>query len=245
MALAPILRAFGLTIGQIGDPRFTRVLVLGIALTLALLVGASIGFVWLIDWFTGDTVSIPFIGEVRWLDDLFSWGAAVLLLVLSVFLMIPVASAITSLFLDDVADAVEAVHYPHLDQGPRTPFWEALRDTISFLGVIVAVNLVALILYIAFAPIAIFIFWAVNGLLLGREYFTLAAMRRVGRQRAKELRRKHRLKIWTAGTLMAIPLSVPLLNLLVPILGAATFTHLYHFLTKGHRDRSSFRDHRH
>jgi len=27
---------------------------------------------------------------------------------------------------------------------------------------------------------------------------------------------------------MAMPLSIPLLNLIIPILGAATFTHLYH-----------------
>ena len=27
---------------------------------------------------------------------------------------------------------------------------------------------------------------------------------------------------------MAMPLSVPLVNLLIPILGAATFTHLFH-----------------
>lgn len=31
---------------------------------------------------------------------------------------------------------------------------------------------------------------------------------------------------------MAMPLSVPLLNLVVPILGAATFTHLYHALAR-------------
>ena len=30
---------------------------------------------------------------------------------------------------------------------------------------------------------------------------------------------------------MAVPLTVPLVNLLVPILGAATFTHIYHALT--------------
>ena len=29
---------------------------------------------------------------------------------------------------------------------------------------------------------------------------------------------------------MAVPLTVPVLNLLVPILGAATFTHLYHMI---------------
>lgn len=233
MALSTIFTAFGLALGQLGDPRFRRVLMIGVGLTLALLVGASAGFVWLINWFAGDSIWLPVLGEVQWLDDLFSWGAAFLLLFLSVFLMIPVASAITSMFLDDVADAVEAVHYPHIPQQPRTPFWEALRDTVNFLGVIVAVNILALILYVIFAPVAIFIFWAVNGLLLGREYYTLAAMRRVGRKRARELRRKNFLTVWAAGTLMAIPLSVPLLNLVVPILGAATFTHLFQMLPQG------------
>ena len=233
MALGTVFKAFGLALGQTGDPRFRRVLMIGIGLTLALLVGAAAGFVWLIDWLTGDSNWLPILGEVQWLDDLFSWGAAFLLLFLSVFLMVPVASAITSMFLDDVADAVEAVHYPHLTQKPRTPFAEAMRDTVKFFGVIVGVNTLALVLYVIFAPVAIFIFWAVNGFLLGREYYTLAAMRRVGRVRAKELRRKHFATIWAAGILMAMPLSVPLLNLVIPILGAATFTHLFQLLPQG------------
>lgn len=243
MALDTIFKAFGLALGQIGDPRFRRVLLTGVGLTLALLVGGAAGFVWLIDWLSGESMWLPVLGEVRWLDDLFSWGAAFLLLFLSVFLMVPVASAITSMFLDDVADAVEAVHYPDIPQSPRTPFGEALRDTINFLGVIVGVNVLALVLYVIFAPVALFIFWAVNGFLLGREYYTLAAMRRVGRKRAKELRRKNFLTIWIAGILMAMPLSIPLLNLLIPILGAATFTHLFQMLPQGRPVPPSFPDH--
>ena len=42
--------------------------------------------------------------------------------------------------------------------------------------------------------------------------------------------RRHGPTIWIAGVLMALPLTVPILNLFVPILGAATFTHLYHRL---------------
>ena len=113
MALTQIFRAFGLAVGQLSDPRFRKVLLLGIGLALLALIGASWGFVWLVDWMIGDDNSLPLIGTVTWLDDLFSWGAALLLMVLSVFLMVPVASAITSFFLDDVADAVEAEHYPH------------------------------------------------------------------------------------------------------------------------------------
>ena len=142
--------------------------------------------------------------------------------------MVPVASAITSLFLDEVAQAVEDKHYPHLPQVQSVPFGEAMRDTVNFLGVLIGANFLALFLYVLFSFAAPLIFWALNGFLLGREYFTLAGMRRVGRTQAKVMRKQNRGTIWVAGILMAMPLSIPLLNLIIPILGAATFTHLYH-----------------
>ncbi|MEP3440786.1 MAG: EI24 domain-containing protein [Sulfitobacter sp.] len=239
MALTTVFKAFGLALSQVGDPRFRRVLMLGIGGALALLVAFAWCLSWLASGLFSDGLSLPLIGEVTWLDDLFSWGAVIVVMIASIFLMVPVASAVTSLFLDDVADAVEAVHYPQLPQGPRASWGEALRDTFSFLGILLVVNLFALILYVIFAPFALFIFWAVNGFLLGREYYTLAAMRRVGRARAKQLRRKNFLTIWIAGTFMALPLSVPLLNLVIPIMGAATFTHLFQMLPQGPRDRTS------
>ena len=225
-----ILSAFFAAIGQLGDPRFRRVLLLGILLTIALLVGAYAGFLWLINALVGDEFTLPLLGPVQWLDDLLSWSSLFLMVVLSVFLMVPVASAITSMFLEEVAQAVEDRHYPHLPPAQAAPFWDALRDTVNFLGVLLAANIGAIVLYLLFPPASLFIFWALNGFLLGREYFTLAAMRRCGRARAKELRRTHLGTIWLAGILMAMPLSIPLVNLLIPILGAATFTHLYHRL---------------
>ena len=144
--------------------------------------------------------------------------------------MIPVASIITSMFLEQVADAVEAKHYPHLPSADAVPLGEAARDTLNFLGLLVVANIVALLLYLILPFAAVFIFWGLNGFLLGREYFTLAAMRRVGRVNAKALRRKHAGTIWLAGVLMTVPLTVPLVNLIIPILGAATFTNLFHLL---------------
>jgi len=225
-----ILTSFFSALGQVGDPRFRRVLFLGVLLTLLLLIGATAGLVWLVNWLTGDSVFLPFIGEITWLNDVFSWGSALLMIILSVFLMIPVASAITSMFLDDVAQAVEDRHYPHLPPVPSISVWDGLRDTINFLGVLLLANIAAIVLYIFLPFASILIFWAVNGFLLGREYFTLAAMRRLGRDGAIALRKEHAATIWMAGTLMAIPLTVPLLNLVIPILGAATFTHLFHAL---------------
>ncbi|MEO1108844.1 MAG: EI24 domain-containing protein [Pseudomonadota bacterium] len=223
-----ILNAFFAALGQVGDPKFRSVLLRGIGLTILLLFLACAGAIWFINSLSGSEISLPFVGEVSWLNDVLNYSGIFLVMILPVFLMVPVASAITSIFLEEVAQAVEDKHYTHLPPVPRIPFSEAVMDGLSFMGVLILANLLALILYAMFPPFAPFIFWAMNGFLLGREYFTLAAMRRLGRDGARLLRAKHASTIWIAGTLMAIPLSVPLVNLVIPIIGAATFTHIYH-----------------
>ncbi|MDQ2090123.1 EI24 domain-containing protein [Marimonas arenosa] len=232
MAFDLIISSFFRALGQIGDRRFRRVLLLGIALTLALLVAAYAGLLWVVEFLAGPEAYFDVLGKVEWLDDLLSVSSFIFMLVLSVFLMIPVASAITSMFLDDVAQAVEDRHYPDLPPTPRMSVFEGLRDTLNFLGVIIAANLLALVLYALVPPVTPFVFFGMNGYLLGREYFTLAAMRRLGRAGARDLRKRHTATIWTAGILMALPLVVPVLNLVIPILGAATFTHIFHGLNQ-------------
>lgn len=223
-----IFTDFAKAIAQLADPRFRRVMWLGIGLTIALLVAAYAVFLSFLNATVEGNVDLPLIGEVTWVGDLLSWGSLGLMLILSIFLMVPVASAITSLFLDDVAQAVEDTHYSNLPPVPRTPFWTSLKDTVNFLGVLIGANILAFLIYILLPFLSIFIFYALNGYLLGREYFQIAAMRRLGREGAKNLRKKHMGKIWIAGCLMAIPLTFPLVNLVIPILGAATFTHLFH-----------------
>lgn len=227
-----ILSSFFAALGQMTDPAFRRVLLTGIGLTLMLLIGVSALFVWVVGALVGDTVTLPLIGDVSWVDNALGWGSVALVSVLSIFLMIPVASAVTSMFLDTVAQAVEDKHYPNLGPARPVPLYDAIVDTVSFLGVLIVANLLALILYLVLSPAAPLIFWGLNGFLLGREYFTLAAIRRVGRKQAKALRSRYMGRIWLAGFLMAVPLSVPILNLVIPILGAATFTHLYHRSTR-------------
>lgn len=227
-----ILDDFFRSVGQMADPRFRSVLMKGLALTVGLLITITVAMTWLVGFLVPDTLSLPLIGEVSWVDGLAWWASFLLMIVLSVVLMVPVAGAFTGIFLDDVADAVEARYYPELPPAPEVPLVETIRDSLGFLGVIVGVNLIALILFFFVGPLAPILFWVVNGYLLGREYFQLAAMRRVGRAEANRLRSGNNLQIWLAGTLMAIPLSIPLVNLLIPILGAATFTHLFHRVSR-------------
>ena len=214
-------------VGQLTDPRFRRVLLLGLGLTAGLLAVIYALFAGGLSLLLPDVITLPLIGEITWISSLLSWASLGLMIFFSVFLMVPVASLFMGLFLEDVADAVEAKHYPHLPRVPNLPLSETIRDAISFVGLIVVANLAALVVYLLTNIGAPLIFWALNGFLLGREYFQLVAMRRLGREGAKLARKRHAGAIFVAGVLMAVPLSIPLVNLLVPILGAATFTHLF------------------
>jgi CysZ protein len=224
--------AFGKALGQMGDARFLRVLGLGLALTIGLLLAVYLGFVWLINVFGPDTLTLPWIGEIGGIDTLIGIGGIVVMIVASIVLMVPVASAFSSIFLDSVADAVEARHYPGLPPADALPLADTLITSFNFFFLLVFVNICGLIVFIWAGPLAPFLFWAMNGYLLGREYFTLAAERRIGRQAAIALRKRHGGLIWLAGALMAAPLSIPVINLVIPVLGAATFTHLFHMLTR-------------
>jgi CysZ protein len=106
---------------------------------------------------------------------------------------------------------------------------------VNFLGLLIGANILALVLA-GFLPLAYpFVFYLLNGFLLGREYFMIAALRREGPEGAKALRRANAGQIWLAGCLMALPLTIPFVNLVIPVLGAATFTHLYHRLAGTNR----------
>jgi CysZ protein len=193
--------------GQLDDPRFFRVIPKGVALTVAGLAALSAAVIGLVGWMMPDTMTLPLIGAVGFLDTLASWAAVGIMLLLSVVLMVPVAALVVGFFLDEIAEAVEARHYPHLPAVTPLPLSAQVVDGAKFLGVVVAANAVAVVGYLALPPLAPLVFWGVNGYLLGREYFQLVATRRLGPAGAAALRRRHAARIWLTGTAMAVPLS--------------------------------------
>ena len=224
MILNDALRA----LGQLPDPRFRRVLALGIGLAVGLFLLCYVGGFALLRWLLPDSLSLPWVGELRWLDEAGAGLGLAALLVASVFLMVPVASLFTGLFLDRVAAAVEARHYPAAGAPRAQPLLQQVGEGVGFLGILLAANAAALIAYVVLAPLAPVIFYALNGFLLGREYFQAAALRHLPPAEASRLRRRHLPEVWLLGALMAVPLTIPLMNLTVPVLGAAAFTHLFH-----------------
>lgn len=224
MILADIARA----LAQLPDPAFRGVLLRALGLTVLMLGALATAIFALAGWLTPAEVAVPWLGPVGWLDELLSVTALLLTLGLSVFLMIPVASAFTGFMLEEIAGAVEARHYPALPPAAEAGLYHEIRESVNFLGVMIAANILAFILYLPAGPFAPVVFYALNGYLLGREYFQMTAMRRMDRREAHRLRRRHRGQVWALGAAMALPLTIPVVNLLVPLIGAAAFTHLFH-----------------
>lgn len=214
-------------VGQLGDPRFRRVFLLSLGLTVVMLAAAMFGWGQLIAMIpdNGLTAFGQDLSFLDWAVDILAWTAGALG---AVFLMFPVAALFIGLFLEEIAEAVEAKFYPDLPPARSMTWLEILADGLIFTAALIGLNLVGLVIYFAVPPAAPFVFVIINGWLLGRQYFELAAARRIGAKQARVLRKRMGGRIFAAGVLMALALSIPLVALAIPVLAVATFTHMFH-----------------
>ncbi len=90
---------------------------------------------------------------------------------------------------------------------------------------VVVLNLAALPLYLIPVVNAL-VFYGLNGYLLGREYFEMVAPRRLEMEPRRVLWRRRRLGFVLAGVAFAFLSTLPLVNLLAPVIAAAAMTHL-------------------
>jgi CysZ protein len=77
------------------------------------------------------------------------------------------------------------------------------------------------------------VFWAVNGYLLGREYFELVAMRHHGRQEARDMRKQNGGRVFLSGCIVAVLFTAPVLNLAALVIGVAAMVHLHCVMVLG------------
>ena len=235
-----VIGDIALALGQALDRRFVSVLLRGLLLTVVLLAGVTWLVVWLVTLLP-DSFGLPWVGELT-IPEIGVQGLAIgAMLLLSIVLMFPVAAVFVGFFLEEIAEAVERRHYPQLPPASPPGFVAGLLQAVKFGVVVIVANLLALILYLLSGPLAPFVFYGVNGYLLGREYFTVVAERRLPPGEAAALRRRHSGQVLLGGVAMAVPLSVPILNLVVPVLGVAAATHLFHRLQGNRRSGRSTR----
>lgn len=219
---AALTKAFG----QLSDPKLRRVIRLGV-------VGAVVCYLSLVALVWLALTQIQFFDQ-GWADTGTDIAIGLMALILPLLFFPALATAIMGTMLDDVADAVEARHYPKLNW-PRPQKWpEVLLTTLRFLAVMVAVNLLALPVYLVLlvTGLSVVLVLVVNGYLLGREYFELVAFRRMEPQEARRWFRHHLGRLWLAGAVIAFLFSIPLLNLVAPVIGTAFMVHLFQSLRR-------------
>ncbi len=228
-----IFDAAGRAISDLLSPALRPVLMKTLGLTVLGLVGLWFGLDAL-----ADTFALPFVdGLVERLPDWADWlsGAAAILvgLALAVALALligPAMAIMAALFLDDVAERIEARSYPSDRPGQAVPFATSMVLSLKFFVVVALGNLLGLVLLLI-PGVNLIVFFVINGYLLGREFFEFAAMRFRPEADAKALRRRHGGKVFLAGLLIAAMLSVPILNLFSPFFGAALMVHLHKLIT--------------
>ena len=224
------LRALILGWADMLRPRILGLVLLGIALTILLFVALQAALFWALRLFGPDSITLPFWGELT-LGSALSWGSLALFPVLGFFLMAPVAAAFAGLFSEQVATRVEEIHYPTA-RGAEPDFWDGLLESLPVIGLVLLVGVLSLVLTPFLGPLAPVLFYVGNGWLLGREFFQMAARRHLHAPQANALRRRYATQATLLGVLIAMLLTVPVLNIVGPILAAVAFTHLFH-LSRG------------
>ncbi|HYN38362.1 MAG TPA: EI24 domain-containing protein [Rhodospirillales bacterium] len=213
-----MLDAFAKSIRQLGDPAIRRALLTSIGLSLLIFVLLWVAVGWALTHFA--------VFQTGWLDAAIDVLGGVATLAVSWFLFPAVVSTTTGFLLDGVAAAVERRHYPALPPARVQPLAEVLLSSAKFFATMLLLN-IGMLLFLLVPPVFPFVFYGVNGYLLGREYFEVAAARRLDPVAARALRKRNARTVFAAGVLLALLLTVPVVNLLAPLLGTAAMVHLF------------------
>jgi len=218
-------------VGQLGDPRIRGVVIRAVLFSTVIFVALVV------------TVSLTLSGNelfgIAWLDKPIALLGGSAAFIIGLLLFPAIAGLIISFMLEEIARAVEARHYPDLPPAREEPVAEMLTNAARFAGITIVLNLLVLVfvvpillITIIFIPLIPFVFYALNGYLLGCEYFEFAAGRRLEPPAGQALRKQYRTRIFLCGILIAVLMTVPFLNWLMPVIAAAYMVHVFEDLRK-------------
>jgi CysZ protein len=211
--LSPLARA----LAQLDDRIFLGVLARSVAWSAVCFILLHLATIWAVRHL------LDLHGWVGWVADLLSGIGASLL---ALWLFLPVAVAIGTLYIDRIARAVERRYYPSLPPPHGASIAAQLWDAICVGARILLLSLLALILALIVPGIGLVLAWIIGGYAIGRGLFAAVAMRRMPRAAAEALYRRARPVVLAQGCIMALAGYVPILNLLIPVVGTAAMVHV-------------------
>lgn len=216
-----MIRAFELALRQLGDPRLRSIIWQSLALSIVLQVLLG-GVAW---W---ALQSLPHF-DWNWVNVAIQWLGRGAVVVLALMLFPASFGIVISIFLERIADIVEDEYYPHLGRAPGISILAAVWSGLLFLVALVAINLVMLPLYLVglfVAGLGAVLFYGVNGWLTGRLYYEQVALRRMKLREVGAWRRANPGVLWLMGIVLVFLGTIPILNLIVPVLGMVAMVHV-------------------
>lgn len=203
----------------------------GLALTLIVVIGIGLQRVFAVLAASGATWAEQSTGmapHAAWatLAWVLSIMAGLGIITGALFLMPAVTAFVGSFFVDEIAEAVEREHYPAEPVGRALPLFRALIEGLKFASLALLVYLCALP-FLLLAGLGVIILFLANSYLLGREYFELAAMRFRPPTEAKAMRKTNAAYVFLAGMVIAVFVSIPVVNLATPIFAMAFMVHMH------------------
>jgi len=197
---------------QVFSPPLRKVLLKSVGLAVLLLIALGAALQWLLQFL------LP-------LSHPYDYIAAILLglltLILAFFAMAPVTSLMAAIFLDDVAEEVERTKFPANAPGKPLSIPRAALLSAKFFGVVLLVNLAAILLWFVIPVFNVAVFFVANAYLLSREFFEMAAMRFRSPEDARRLRQQNAVSVFISGMVIAAIVIVPVLNLITPVFATA------------------------
>jgi CysZ protein len=197
---------------QTFSPPLRKVLLKSIGLAILLIIALGALLQWLLQFLLPLAHPYDYIAAIL---------LGVLTLLLAFFAMAPVTSLMAAIFLDDVAEEVERTKFPADAPGKALSIPRAMLLSAKFFGVVLLVNLGAILLWFVIPVFNVAVFFFANAYLLSREFFEMAAMRFRSPEEARRLRQQNAVSIFVSGMVIAAILIVPVLNLITPVFATA------------------------
>lgn len=225
-------------ITQMFSPPLRTVLWKSIGLAFLLIMGLAAALERIIVWLVGigSTSAETALGpHVHFPVDAIAWLLSILagfgIVIGSVMLMPAVTAFVASFFADEIAEQVERSDYPADPPGKALPLGHAIVQGGKTALLALAVYVCALPLLLI-AGLGAVLFFLATAWLLGREYFELAAMRFRPSAEARALRRHHAGSVFMGGMLIALFVSIPIVNLATPLFATAFMVHMHKRLSR-------------
>jgi len=137
-----------------------------------------------------------------------------------------IATMVVGLYSERLILTVEHRFYPALAVPPASRWGDQIRSIARLLAISSLATILALPFYLVFPGANLVLFLALNGYVLARSYFDLVTLRRMDWAGSRRLWTQSRVAFILSGIVIAALFSLPILNIVAPVVGIAAAVHL-------------------